>query len=375
MSGTSCDGVDAALVRVSRGRSAPRVRLERALTAVYPRALRAELLEVAAGRALAPADLGRLSVRVGERFAAAALRLLREAGVPPGEVDAVASHGQTVAHRPGRPTVTVQIGAPAVIAERCGVTVVADFRAADAAAGGEGAPLVPLVHALLFAHPRRERAIVNVGGIANATILRPGTAEPLASDTGPGNAVIDACCELLGRGRMDRGGRLAERGRVDRGLAGIVLASPFFRRRLPASTGREDFGRPLAERVVAEARRRRLDDAAVVASVTWATAHAIVRSCRALAGSVPGELYLCGGGALNPALRRMLAAEAPGVRVGTTAELGLDPRFVEAVAFAVLGWLALEGRPGNVPGVTGARGPRVLGTIVPGRNYRGVRLA
>ncbi|RMF19946.1 MAG: anhydro-N-acetylmuramic acid kinase, partial [Deltaproteobacteria bacterium] len=287
---------------------------------------------------------------------------------------------QTIAHRPGRRTITVQIGEPAVIAERTGLTTIADFRLADVAAGGQGAPLVPIVHHALFASTAATRAIVNVGGIANATILPAGASADriAASDCGPGNVLIDECVAVLsgGKRRMDRGGRMAAAGCVDERLVRRVLAAPFFRRRLPASTGREDFGRPTAVRLCKEAARRGIDDRSLIASVTMATARSIARSCRKLAGAAGfSELYLCGGGACNPTLRAMLAAELAGVHVGTTDELGVDPAFLEAQAFAMLGWMALEGRAGNVPAATGAAGPRVLGKIIPGRNYRRVLLA
>ncbi len=367
------DGVDAALVEIRGGTNGPTCTLRAAKTFPYPSRLRDRLLEAARGEKSTAAELAELSARVGKCFADAANAIMRGSR----GADVIASHGQTIAHRPGLRTLTVQIGEPAVIAERTGLTTIADFRLADVAAGGQGAPLVPVVHHALFTSRQVRRAIVNIGGIANATIL-PAQAtldEITASDCGPGNVLIDECVSILSKGkhRMDRGGRLAAKGRIDEGLLRRVLSAPFFRRRLPASTGREDFGRRLAAELCEDARCRGIDARAVVASATLATVRAIVRSCRKLSGAEGfDELYVCGGGARNPTLLAMLDAELPGVRVATTSELGVDPAFLEAQAFAILGWLTLVGKPGNIPAATGAAGPRVLGKIVPGRNYRGV---
>ncbi len=369
------DGVDAALVEVARFRGRISCQLLGARTFPFPRSLVRRLREAASGAELAPRALAELSAATADRFSLAAIRLMESHG----PADLIASHGQTVAHHPGRRTVTVQIGEPAIIAERTGRTTVADFRLADTAAGGEGAPLVPVAHYHLFADPARTRAIVNVGGIANATLLPAGEdlGGTIASDTGPGNILIDECVALLtgGRRRCDRGGRMAASGKVDERLVEMVLGARFFRRRLPASTGREDFGEPLATELVRTGMRLGLDGPAIVASATAAAARSIARGCRRLAGDrAIDELYLCGGGAYNDTLREMLAAEMPGVRVASTADLGVEPAFLEAQAFALLGWLTVHGLPGNLPGVTGASGPRVLGKIVPGSNFAGARL-
>lgn len=371
------DGIDASIVDVALVGGRLRLQVLASGTHAYSADLRRRVLELAGGTAATPAAVAALSQRVGRAFAAAARSVMRSAGCDSASIDAVASHGQTVCHEPGRPTLTVQLGEPAVIAEATGVTTVADFRVADTAAGGEGAPLVPYVHSLLFTHPRRERAVQNVGGMGNVTLLPAGAAGRgiRGSDTGPGNVLIDACVEQLsgGRRRYDRDGRLAARGLVDQRLVAEVLASPFFRRRLPASTGREEFGVPMARRLIRMGRRWRLDDASIVASVTMATASSVARSIARLGGH-PRELFVCGGGAYNPTLLAMLAAQLPGVSVRTTAEAGVDPGALEATAFAVLGYCTLAGLAGNVPEATGARGPRVLGKVVPGRNYRGTLL-
>ena len=239
--------------------------------------------------------------------------------------------------------------------------------------------MVPMAHYLLFSDRRRTRALQNLGGIGNVTWL-PAAAEPadiVGSDTGPANILIDACMELLsGGGRhIDRDGALARKGHAEEALVQEVLRQPFFRRRLPSSTGREEFGLPLARRLVSMGRRRHLDDADILASVTRATARSVARSYRRLADTLPDEVFVCGGGAKNRTLMAMLSEELGGLAVATTAALGVDPDYVEATAFALLAYLTLRGKPGNVVSATGARAPRVLGKIVPGRNYRRTVLA
>ena len=342
----------------------------------YPAPLRERLLATAVAGEATAAGLAGLSAELATVFARAAVASIRKAGFVAGDIDAVASHGQTVAHLPGRPTTTVQIAEPSIIAEGTGVTVVSDFRAADTAAGGQGAPLVPWVHRLMFAGGRRKLAVVNVGGMANVTVLEAG-AGIKGGDSGPGNVLIDEAVACLTRGKrkMDRGGRMAAGHSPDERLVARVLAAPFFRARALRSTGREDFGPPLLERVLGEGRRRRLADGVVLASLAMATARSIARACRRFSGGQLDEVLVCGGGALNRTLLAMLESELAGPRVRTTAARGMDPRFVEATAFAVLGYLALRGIPANVTGITGAAGPRVLGKISPGPNYTGTKLS
>lgn len=379
MSGTSMDGVDAVVVRFARSSRRPSFESLAAINRAYPRGLRQALLECAQGARASAGDLARLSVRVAEVFAAAAADAVAKAGLEFAAIDAIASHGQTVAHHPGKPTLSVQLGEASVIAEITGTTTIYDFRSADTAAGGEGAPLVPYVHHLLCCHRRLSRAIQNMGGMGNVTLLAAGAdvSQVCGSDTGPGNVLIDECVALLsdGRRRLDRGGRMAAAGSVDERVVSRVLEAPFFRRRLPASTGREDFGAALARELVALGRRCRLDDSSIIASVTMASARATARSYARLGHRSIDEVFVCGGGAFNPTLMAMISEQLAGARVTTTAELGLDPGYLEAQAFAVLGWLALHGVAANIPSVTRAKGPRVLGKIAPGRNFRGLLLS
>lgn len=380
MSGTSMDAVDAAVVEVrsSARRPVATVRELATFARAYPARLRERLMGAAEAGPMTAGQLASLSVELGELFARTATAAIRKAKLDVADIDAIASHGQTIAHLPARRTTTVQIGEPSIIAERVGVTVVSDFRVADTAAGGQGAPLVPWVHDVMFARRGRRVAVVNIGGMANVTILEPGrSAHPIkGGDSGPGNALIDGAVERLSGGgrRMDRGGRMAAGHNPDPRLVATVLDSPFFRTRGRRSTGREDFGRGMVERVLGQAKRRRLADGVVVASLAMASARSIARTCLRFSEGPVDEVLVCGGGALNQTLMAMLAAELGGVSVATTDIRGFDPFFVEAGAFAVLGHLALRGVAGNVGSITGAAGPRVLGKISPGANYRSTRL-
>jgi anhydro-N-acetylmuramic acid kinase len=368
MAGTSLDGVDAALAEIGGRR--PRVRPLGARTWPYPAPLRRALLAAAEGAPLDAGGLARLDRAVGERLARAVLGLCRALRVSPARVALVGSHGQTVHHAP-REGCTLQIGNPAVIAVRTGITTVADFRAADVAAGGEGAPLVPFAHRLLFAHPRRARAVQNLGGIGNVTWVSPGGAagRVCAFDTGPGNMVIDGVVRGLSGGRrwMDRDGRLARAGQVDERLLARLLEHPFLRRRPPKSTGREEFGAPLVARLLRAARR--LPPADVVATATAFTARATADAYRRFLPRVD-EVLLAGGGSRNPALVEAFARALPRMRLTTVDRLGFDADALEAYAFALFAWAAALGRSVALPRVTGARQACVLGQIVPGRSYR-----
>lgn len=356
ISGTSADGIDAALVRFE-----PQLNVIAAHTAAYSDALRKRVLALATrDAAIALDDFGRLDVEIGAAFGAAARSLLRAAGIDPDAVVAIGSHGQTVCHRPdGAHPFSLQIGDPSVIAERSGILTVADFRSADVAAGGQGAPLLPALHAAVFADPAIARAILNLGGIANLTVLAPGC-EVLGFDTGPANCLLDAwAVRHLGTAR-DHNGAWAKSGRVDRALLANWLADPYFAAAPPKSTGREVFNLDwLDARLPAV-----LAPADVQASLLHLSARSIAEAIRAH-GRGTREVYACGGGVHNAMLMDTLRAELPGVRVETTTALGLDPDYVEAVGFAWLARARLLNESGNLPSVTGARGPRLLGAIYP----------
>jgi len=383
MSGTSADGVDAALVDIRPGDDRPAVRLLAFETFPYPTGLRERLLATAS--AGSTADVCHLNAYLGELFAEAAVGIAQRAGLSMTAVDLIGSHGQTIHHLPTpthegthRVRSTLQIGAPAVIAERTGVTTIADFRPRDMAAGGEGAPLTPLVHHVLFAHPTQGRVILNLGGIANVTVLPAGAdaAAVTGFDTGPANVLLDEFVRATGLAACgyDAGGRLAAAGTPVSGLLAELLQHPFVRRTPPKSTGRETFGPAF----VAEFRERlrQVEASALdgLATLTAFTAQAITENLRWFVFPVTSvqEVVVMGGGAENETVMRGLGEALPACAVLRAEALGMSGRAVEAVAFAVLAFLTAAGRPGNLPRVTGARESRVLGCIVPGRGYRGL---
>lgn len=357
MSGTSLDGVDAALVRFE-GPTA--VRLVGFETRPYSAAEREQVLAaIAAGGAR---ELARLHVRLSEWAAEAVESLLAATHTRASDLGFIAMHGQTIWHEP--PAVSWQLGEPAVLAERFGVRVVSNFRARDVAAGGQGAPLVPMADLLLFGHPDHPRVLLNLGGMANLTVVprRSEEAGVAAFDTGPGVALIDAVARMVDRTlRFDQDGRLAAQGRVHEPLLAALLADPFFAAAPPKSTGREHFGLALAERIHREA-----PGADGVATAVELTARSVAD---AVARWVPGspEVLGSGGGMRHPVLRRRLAGllGARGLALHPFDELFFDGDAKEAVAFALLGYLTIHGQPGNLPAATGARAPRILGQVTP----------
>ncbi len=364
ISGTSADGIDTALVELDGAGETTRVRLLEFATRPYPTPLRARVL---GAKDAVAAELVELHYEVGEEFARAALAVIEPARRRGLAVHLIGSHGQTARHHPRGEApdghaATLQIGEPAVLAERTGLPVVADFRPRDVAAGGEGAPLVPLVNWLLFRAPGRTRGCLNIGGIANVTVLGDRLEEVQAFDLGPGNMPLDALVTAWtdGAETFDRDGRRAAAGRVDADLVKELLAHPFFAAPPPKSTGREAFGvefvRPLLGRFAGR-------EADLLRSLTRFVAESIADGIRRHGRRPVDEVVVSGGGASNGLLMADLRERLAPVGVRSLAELGLDPDAKEAVAFAVLANETLFGRPGNVPGATGARGPRVLGKI------------
>lgn len=375
MSGTSLDGIDAVLVElVGQRPETVRWRLVHGRTYPYDEAQRRQIHEaILRGGAAA---LCRLHADLGEWFAAAAQALCQEAGVPLARVAVIGSHGQTVWHEPPTATrrgATLQLGDPATIAERTGRPVVADFRSRDVAAGGQGAPLVPWVDAVLFAAPDRARALQNLGGMANVTWVPPrgDPRAPLAFDTGPGNALLDAAVELAtgGRRRYDPEGRGAAQGQVDPELLHALLRHPFFAQAPPKSTGRETFGRPFVEALVErwqpEGDQDWLD---LLATLTELTARTIAEAyARWVTPLGVDEVIVTGGGVHNRTLMRRLEELLAPLPVRRGAEvLGVPDDLKEALAFAVLAWAHVVGLPANLPSATGAAGPRRLGSLTPG---------
>lgn len=386
MSGTSADGIDAALLEIGLNKGLPKLRLLHFAVVPFPGGLRERILRVADAGSGATSEICRLNVLLGELFAKAAISVARRAGVPLRDVSLIGSHGQTIAHLPD-PTdehgvsirSTLQIGEPSVIAERTGVTTVADFRPRDLAAGGEGAPLTPYLHTLLFRNPHRSRIVLNLGGIANLTFLPKGrgTLGVLAFDTGPGNVLIDGLVVRLTGGMMnaDLDGRIAAAGRVETSLLRWLMAHPYLRRRPPKSTGRESFGPALIEALLHRAAARSIAEEDLVAIVTAFTAQSVALHVRRdlPRSAASAELIICGGGADNPMLIKRLQDALPECHLLTANEAGFPSRAIEASAFALLAYLTTHGLPGNLSRITRATHPAILGKIVPGRAFRGLR--
>jgi anhydro-N-acetylmuramic acid kinase len=355
MSGTSMDGIDAVLVRFGD----PDVDLVATLERPYPETLQHALRAAALTPVDEPIDnLGALDRQVGEQFRDAALALLQQSGLAAGEIAAIGSHGQTVRHQPdGLRPYTLQIGNPEIIASGTGITVVADFRSADIAAGGQGAPLVPPFHEWLFGRGETGRVIVNIGGIANVTILPPGDAPVTGFDTGPGNTLLDAWVRKNRKTPYDRQGAWAATGEVDEALLERMLDYEYFGLAPPKSTGVEEFNLVWLERFGAAG-----DPEDIQATLSELTARSIARH---IDEHAPGatHVFVCGGGAHNQDLVDRLARNLPATTIGSTAAVGLDPDWVEAVAFAWLAMRTMNGQTGNLPTVTGARRKVVLGTI------------
>ena len=366
MSGTSLDGISAAVVRF-REEHAFDLLAFRQLP--YDSAKRQRLAGALAGTT--PDEYCRLNFDLGHWLADAAVAVLADAGVSRDEVAAIASHGQTVWHAPGHST--WQFGESAVIAERTGFDVISDFRVRDVAAGGQGAPLVPIADSMLFAHPTSWRALQNLGGIGNVTVVPPGggASAVRAFDTGPGVVVIDAVTRsVVPDQRFDAGGKLARTGTPIEEAVGDALSHPYFAAPPPKSTGRELFSPDWIEQFIANCRRYRPEatNGDLVATAVLLTARSIADAFRRFIPEPITEMLASGGGAENPALLDAIRAELPKtIEVKRFADVFFDGEAKEAVAFALLGWLFLKGHAGNVVTVTGAKGPRVLGKLTPAK--------
>lgn len=365
MSGTSMDAVDAALVDF--GDDPPVLRESAGLP--LPAELRHALLTLHRSHDNTLEQLTRLDVEVGRLFAAAVHTLLGKTGVGADQVIAIGSHGQTVYHQPsGLYPASVQIGDPNLIAELTGITTVADFRRRDIAAGGQGAPLVPAFHSAVFRSAEKARVILNIGGIANITVLPAGQGQPVSGfDTGPGNALMDSwAMEHLGTPR-DEDGHWAASGTVNNRLLAALLDDPYFALPPPKSTGREHFHLEWLHDAMENTGLESLPPQDVQTTLCELTATSITR---AISGFAPQaqQVLVCGGGVHNKTLFQRLAALNSTLEIAPTTAFGIDPDWVEAMAFAWLAKQTLEGKPGNLPSVTGARREVALGGIYPGRN-------
>lgn len=377
MSGTSVDGIDAVLMDLDGAPPRLQWRLLHHTHFAYPPALRAEIFACFRPEHGTVDRLCALNFALGRAFAEAALACAREAGVQPAAVDLIGSHGQTLWHTPtGSAASTLQLGEPAVIAEATGITTVSNFRARDMAAGGQGAPLVAYVDALLLGHPTLARTAVNIGGIANFTYLpaastpdsRPAPGFGMAFDTGPGNMLIDDAVRRATEGKLefDRDGAIAARGRASDVLFEELMDHPYFVAPPPKTTGREVFGAQLGEQIWARGHELGLRGEDVVATVTLLTAASIAHAHRTFLERIPDEVIVSGGGARNGALMRLLAEQLRPARVLVSDALGLPVEAKEAMAFAVLAYETWHGRAGNWPAATGASHPVVLGSITLG---------
>ncbi len=380
MSGTSVDGIDAALVEITGTQLDLQVQLLAGKTVPYPSDLRAEILEVCGGKALSVAELAQLDDAIATQFALAAQHIQEGAT----KAELIGSHGQTVYHQP--PTIetkglgelkkiqlgySLQLGRGAVIANLTGSPTVSNFRAADIAAGGQGAPLVPKVDAYLLSHPDKYRAVQNLGGMGNVTLIPPNSRldwerEVSGWDTGPGNVLLDLAIQQLTKGRQsyDHNGQWAAQGTPCNKLVNRWLEHDFFQQAPPKSTGRELFGQAYLAQCWQDSQQEQLSTADWLATLSELTVASIVHSYENFCPQIPEEILLCGGGSRNLYLRQRLKAELTSTKILTTDEVGLDGDYKEAIAFAILAYWRFQCLlPGNLPQVTGAKQPMLLGEI------------
>jgi len=380
MSGTSADGIDAALVRIEGAPPALSAVLEGHHHARFAPRLRETILAIANGRATTAAEISQLNFLLGEEFARAAIAACKSWHVPPAQIDLIGSHGQTIYHQGAASKFlgasvasTLQIGEPSVIAERTGVATIADFRPGDMAAGGQGAPLVPFIDYLLYRSETTGRVALNIGGIANVTVI-PAGAQPrevFAFDTGPGNMIVDALMGSSSRGRteFDRDAKFALGGHTIHPLLERLMREPYLHKKPPKTAGREQFGAAYAEKLIAWGKKPRAKPADMVRTATVFTSLSIADAFRRfiLPRTKIDELIVAGGGAKNPLMMAQLAAALPGIEIIPAAQFGVSTEAKEAFAFAVLAYEAYHGRANNLPLATGAKHPVVMGKLARAR--------
>ena len=393
MSGTSADGIDVALVEITGLGWKTRVRLQAFQTVPYPPPVRRRILEIAGGSPVSVAEISQMNFLLGELFARALRAVCRRSRIPLERVALIGSHGQTIYHQNRSSRFcgvavrsTLQLGEPAIIAERTGINTVGDFRPADVAAGGQGAPLVPFFDYLLYRHPRRGRIVLNIGGIANLTAIPAGGApeEVIAFDTGPGNMLLDALAALAthGRSKYDRGGKLASEGRISESLLRRLMRQAYFRRPPPKTAGREQFGRSYLKKNFLRplgSSPQGIRDALATATALTAESIACAIADHVLPKFSVAEYFVSGGGVKNRLLMRELqrrleqivppegARRQRRIRILSSDSTGIPPDAKEAVAFAVLAYHTFHRQPSNLCSATGARHPAILGKVVYGR--------
>jgi anhydro-N-acetylmuramic acid kinase len=369
-SGTSADGIDACLVRFTGRRGVSGIRLLGLRSLPFSPSVRKMILRSCSPDFQALEEVMRLNYALGEYFAEAARRVVEQSGYRLAQVDLIGSHGQTVRHLPERRrtlsrsvSATLQIGEPAVIAQRTGIITVGDFRSSDVAAGGQGAPLTPYCHHYLFSGRTKNIAVVNIGGIANITILRAGCSPKriVAYDTGPGNMVVDYLTKRLFRRNLDRDGRIASRGRVSSSLLNNLLNDPYYRAKPPKSTGREKYDQSFCERLIERSQSLRLKPEDMIATASELTVMTIVQAVKKQRRTE--KVILCGGGALNLYFTSRLSEELRPKEVMTSQDFGIPVKAMEPLCFAILANETINGVRTGLPNVTGANRETILGKI------------
>jgi anhydro-N-acetylmuramic acid kinase len=364
MSGTSADGVDAAIIDIKKDK----VHLLAFDTFAYTPAMRKNILDIGEQKLCRAGDISSLSFSLGRVFAEAVIKLCSKSKIKLNTINLIGSHGQTIYHNPtGKIPSTLQIGEPSIIAYRTGITTVADFRPKDMAAGGQGAPLVPFADYMLFRHNTKNRAIQNIGGIANVTFLSAGCGlqDVIAFDTGPGNMVIDRIVSIVSKGKInfDKDGKIAAGGKVNSKLLNKMLRHPYFRKRPPKTTGREMFGKKFCGLFYKKAKSQSMPAEDIIATAAAFTAASIAKAYGKFLPNMPDEIILCGGGAKNKQLIKLLQDNLGGT-ILTTDDFGISIDAKEAVSFAILAYATVKGIKNNVPGATGAKNTEILGKII-----------
>ncbi len=367
MSGTSADGTDVAIVEMTGSPPALKWRLSHFLTVPHPPQLRVAILEACDISTGTVDKICKLNVDLAEQFATAVFLAIEGAGLTSADIHLIGSHGQTIWHAPEHPA-TLQIGEASIIAERTETAVVSNFRARDMAVGGQGAPLIAYVDALLLTHPNKTRAVQNIGGIGNVTFLPPADCKdfvPFAFDTGPGNVLIDHAVAIAtdGNETYDQEGSFAAQGQMDSDLLNWLLAQPYFEKQPPKTTGRELFTAVYAQQVWERGVGMGLTAVDIIATLTAFTAHTISQAYKTFLPLLVDEVILSGGGVHNHTLMNMLTELIQPATMMTSDEVGIPSDAKEALAFAILAYESWNGRPGNLPDATGASRPVILGQI------------
>lgn len=380
MSGTSVDGIDAAVVDISEKQNNLEVELLDFITLSYDRDFKNQILKAADYKKSRVKEIAELNIEIAQKSLEAVFKLIEKANFSTSDIDLIASHGQTIYHNLKNRPVTLQIGAAPFIAEGSGITTVYNFRMRDLAAGGEGAPLVPYVDYLLYQDQNKNRVLQNIGGISNYTYLPAGAAlnEISGSDNGPGNMMIDYAVKILTdyQKDYDQDGKMAAQGQCSQNLLDYLMKHSFIKKEAPKSSGRIDFGEEYTKKIISRAKKSGLNDNDILATITEFTARAIVDSYKRFLNSEIDEIIISGGGSCNNYLMQKIREYAvreisPAVEVLTLEDLGQSSEAKEAVAFAVLGYQTMKGRNNNLPAATGAKRNVVLGDIVPGNDFYG----